>query len=252
MDYIRITKDNLEKEHICCAISNNKDIQVSSKKAWLADRFDEGLVFLKSTERGKCFIEYIPAENAWNPIDADGYMYIDCLWVSGSFKGHGYSNDLLGACIKDSKEKGRNGLCILSAARKKPFLADPKYLKHKGFVVCDEAGNGIQLWYLPFSAEAKAPAFKECAKYTYVDEDGYVLYYTSQCPFNAKYVPIVEQAAKENGIPFKAIHIVSKEAAQNAPTPITTYALFLNGEYLTNEQMNDKKFLKLAGTGNAT
>ena len=35
MEYIRITKDNLEKEHICCAISNNKDVQVSSKKAWL-------------------------------------------------------------------------------------------------------------------------------------------------------------------------------------------------------------------------
>ena len=54
MEYIRVTKENLEKEHICCSISNNKDIQVSSKKAWLADRFDEGLVFLKSVERGKC------------------------------------------------------------------------------------------------------------------------------------------------------------------------------------------------------
>lgn len=32
MEYIRVTEDNLEKEHICCAISNNKDIQVSSKK----------------------------------------------------------------------------------------------------------------------------------------------------------------------------------------------------------------------------
>lgn len=55
MDYIRVTKENIEKEHICCAISNNKDMQVSSKKAWLTDRFDEGLVFLKSVERGKCF-----------------------------------------------------------------------------------------------------------------------------------------------------------------------------------------------------
>ncbi len=32
MDYIRVTKDNLEKEHICCAISGNGDEQVSSKK----------------------------------------------------------------------------------------------------------------------------------------------------------------------------------------------------------------------------
>ena len=30
-----------------------------------------------SAERGKCFIEYLPAENAWNLIAADGYMYID-------------------------------------------------------------------------------------------------------------------------------------------------------------------------------
>ena len=245
MEYIRVTKDNLEKEHICCAISNNKDVQVSSKKAWLAERFTEGLVFLKSVERGKCFIEYIPAENAWGPIEADGYMYIDCLWVSGSFKGHGYSTDLLTACIRESKEKGKKGLCILCAAKKKPFLADPKFLKYKGFAVCDEADNGIQLWFLPFSDNAEKPRFKECAKHPHIEDSGYVLYYTDQCPFNAKYVPIVEQTAKEHNIPFRAVHIVSKEQARNVPTPITTYALFRNGEYLTNEQMNDTKFLKL-------
>lgn len=245
MEYIKVTKENIENEHICCAISNNKDIQVASKKEWLNERFDEGLVFIKSTERGKCFIEYIPAENAWNPIDADGYMYIDCLWVSGKFKGHGYSNDLLDECIDDSKNKGKKGLCILSSAKKKPFLADPHYLKHKGFQVCDEADNGIQLWYLPFEKNVSKPQFKECAKKPYIKKQGYVLYYTSQCPFNAKYVPIVEKTAEENGIKFEAIHIKSKDEAQEAPTPITTYALFFNGKYITNEQMNDKRFLKL-------
>ena len=245
MDYIRVTKENLEKEHICCAISNNKDVQVSSKKAWLADRFEEGLVFLKSVERGKCFIEYIPAEKAWVPIKADGYMYIDCLWVSGSFKGHGYSTDLLKACIEDSKEKGKKGLCILCAAKKKPFLADPKFLKYKGFAVCDEADNGIQLWYMPFEKDAEKPMFKECAKHPHIETKGYVLYYTNQCPFNAKYVPILAETAEKNGIDFKAIRLSNREEAQNAPTPITTYALFCDGEYVTNEQMNDKKFLKL-------
>ena len=67
MEYIRVTKENLEQEHICCAISNNKDVQVSSKKAWLAERFYEGLVFLKSVERGKCFIEYIPSRECLEP-----------------------------------------------------------------------------------------------------------------------------------------------------------------------------------------
>jgi len=245
MEYIRVTIENLEKEHICCAISNNKDVQVSSKKAWLEGRFDEGLVFLKSAERGKCFIEYIPAENAWVPIEAEGYTYIDCLWVSGSFKGHGYSSDLLSECIKDSREKGKKGLCILAAGKKRPFLADPKFLKYKGFSVCDEADNGIQLWYLPFEEGAEKPRFRECARHPHTEEKGYVLYYTSQCPFNGKYVPILEEAARENGIPFKAIHLESREEARSAPTPVTTYSLFRDGEYVTNEQMNDKKFLKL-------
>lgn len=245
MEYIKVTKENLETEHICCAISNNKDIQVLSKKAWLRERFEDGLVFLKSTERGKCFIEYIPAENAWNPIIANGYLYINCLWVAGSFKGNGYSTDLLNACIEDAQSKEKYGLCILSAAKKKPFLADPKFLRYKGFIPCDEADNGIQLWYLPLVKDASLPKFKDCALHPHIDEMGYVLYYTNQCPFNAKYVPVLEKIARERSVPFKAILLQTKEEAQNAPTPITTYALFFNGGYLTNEQMNDKRFLKL-------
>ncbi len=245
MEYIKVTDENIEKEHICCAISNNNDIQVSSKKSWLRERFNEGLVFLKSKERGKCFIEYIPAENAWIPIKADGYMYINCLWVAGSLKGNGYSTDLLNACIEDCKNKGKKGICILSSKKKKPFLSDPKFLKYKGFIACDEADNGIQLWSLSFDKNASIPKFKECARHPHIDEKGYVLYYTSQCPFNAKYVPVVEAIAKEKGVCFKAIHLQKTQEAQNAPTPITTYALFYNGEYLTNEQMNDTRFLKL-------
>ena len=60
--------------------------QALAKKEWLKKRFDEGLVFYRSEERGKCFIEYIPAENAWVPIEAGGWLYINCLWVSGSIQ----------------------------------------------------------------------------------------------------------------------------------------------------------------------
>ncbi|MDO5120748.1 MAG: YoaP domain-containing protein, partial [Erysipelotrichaceae bacterium] len=133
----------------------------------------------------------------------------------------------------------------MSSAKKKPFLADPRFLKYKGFTVCDEADNGIQLWYLPFEEDTAKPVFKECAKHPHIDQAGYVLYYTNQCPFNAKYVPVLEETAREHQILFEAVHILDKEQAQNAPTPVTTYALFYNGEYITNEQMNDKKFLKL-------
>ena len=104
MNYIQITGENIDREHICCAMSGKQSL---AKKEWLKQRFDEGLVFYRSAERGKCFIEYIPAENAWVPIDADGYLYINCLWVSGAMKGHGYSNDLLDECIRDAGKQGR-------------------------------------------------------------------------------------------------------------------------------------------------
>jgi N-acetylglutamate synthase-like GNAT family acetyltransferase len=244
MGYIRITEENIGKEHICCAMSNNQSLQ---KKEWLKARFKEGLVFYRSEERGKCFIEYMPAETAWQPLEADGYIHINCLWVSGSLKGHGYSSDLLDECVRDAKEQGKKGLCILSSAKKKGFLADPKYLKHKGFQVADESDTGIQLWYLPFENNTDAPRFKECAKHPLVTDPGFVIYYSDQCPFTYYWVPRLEKAAEENGIPLKVIHIDSREAAQNAPSPVTNFSIFRDGKFLSHEIQSEKKLLKLAG-----
>ena len=56
---------------------------------------------------------------------------------------------------------------------------------------------------------------------------------------------MIENVSKDLNIAFKAIHLDTKEKAKNAPTPITTYALFYNGEYVTNDVMNEKKFIKL-------
>ena len=245
MNYIRITKENIDKEHICCAMSGKQSLV---KKEWLKQRFSEGLVFYRSEERGKCFIEYIPAENAWIPIKADGYLYINCMWIAGSMKGHGYSNDLLDECIRDAKAQGKNGLCILCAeGRKREFLADPKFLAHKGFTVADASDCGITLMYLPLAEKAEPPKFKDCAKHPKTDGEGFVLYYTDQCPFTYYWVPRVVETAKEHNIPIKTVHITTKEAAQNAPAPVTTYALFRDGVFVTHGIQSDKKFLALAG-----
>ena len=245
MNIISVTAENLEQEHICCAISNNRDCQVAAKKAWLAERFEDGLVFKKGDVRGKCFIEYIPAEKAWCPIEAEGYMFINCLWVSGQFKGQGNSNLLLGECIKDSQKSGKKGICILSSKEKMPFMADPKYLRYKGFSPCDTAEPYFELMYLPFDAGAPKPCFKPSVKTTKTDEKGFVLYYAHQCPFTAKYVPLVETMAKAKSIPFKAVRFETATEAQNAPAPTTSYSLFFGGEFVTNEILSESKFEKL-------
>lgn len=242
MNYIQITEENLEEEHICCAISNNKDPQVMAKKAWMRERIKEGLVFLKGDIRGKCFIEYIPAECAWVPILAEGYIHINCFWVSGSCKGQGYANDLLNQCIADAKQKGKIGLTVITSAKKKSFLSDPKYLAYKGFRRADAAEPYFELWYLPFEEQAEMPQFRECAKHPRCDGKGFVLYYTGGCPFTAKYVPLLKQWAKEREVPLTAVEIDSAEAAQKAPAAWTNYALFYDGEYVTHEILSEKKF----------
>ncbi|MDC7286592.1 N-acetyltransferase [Blautia schinkii] len=263
MELIKLTHENIETEHICCAIANNKDCQVLSKKTWLKERLDEGLVFLKCNVRGKCFIEYIPAEYAWAPVEAPGYMYINCLWVSGQFKGQGYSNLLLEECIRDSKEKGKKGLVILSSKKKLGYLSDPKYMKYKGFETVDSANPYFELMYLPFDKkvdkdteqnadkktgeDAGTPHFKTCVKENGNNDmqKGFTVYYTSQCPFTAKYVPLMEEVAKKRNVNFQAIYVQTKEQAQNALIPFTTFSLFYDGEFITHEIQSEKKFEKL-------
>ena len=120
-------------------------------------------------------------------------------------------------------------------------------MTHKGFKVSDISDCGINLMYLPLAENARPPKFKDCAKHPTVEENGVVLYYTDQCPYTYYWVPKVQEAAKEHGIPFKTIHITEKETAQNVPAPVTTYALFRDGKFVTQSIQSDKKFLKLAG-----
>lgn len=245
MEWITLTTENLEQEHICCAISNNRDPQVAAKKAWLSERLAEGLVFRKADARGKCFIEYLPAEAAWMPVNADGYLYLNCLWVSGQFKGQGFSTQLLDSCIEDAKRQGKHGIVALSSEKKRPYLSDPKFLRHKGFVLADAAEPYFQLMVLPLQEDAPLPSFKPCAKNGQDDSSGWTLYYTGQCPYTAKYVPLIEAAAKEQGVPFHAVQLNTREEAQAAPTPATTYSLFYQGRFVTNEILSVPKFEKL-------
>ncbi|MEG1062054.1 MAG: GNAT family N-acetyltransferase, partial [Oscillospiraceae bacterium] len=53
-----ITLENMDDEHLCCAIADKKhQCGVVAKKQWLKDRITEGHVFRKLDEKGKVFIE---------------------------------------------------------------------------------------------------------------------------------------------------------------------------------------------------
>ncbi len=245
MQFMNVTTDNIDKEHICCAIADKKGENcVGSKKTWMKERFEDGLVFKKLDARGKVFIEYIPAEKAWCPIEAENYMHINCFWVSGQYKGQGYASQLLEECLADAKAKGKIGLTVLSSKNKLPFLSDPKFLKYKGFEVADVATPYYELLYLPLTSDAPIPHFKDFVKLGVIEDQGMVLYYSNQCPHTDKYAPIIKEIAQQRGSDVKLIKFETTEQAQNAPAPFTTYSFFDKGQFVTNEILGEKKFNK--------
>lgn len=261
-NFINLNPDNLDNEHICCAIGDTKgDPQAAAKKSWLAQRFSEGLVFRRLDARGKVFIEYLPAEAAWAPVTAPGYLHINCFWVSGQYKGQGLANQLLDYAIADARAKGKLGLTVISSAKKKPFLSDPGYLKHKGFQVADQAAPWFELLYLPLDAGRTAagqaaeqtavaarspllPRFKDCCREGRISNPCMTLYYTAQCPHTAKYAPLLAELAGSRGQEFTLIRLDSREAAQSAPSPAASYSFFDKGRFITNEILSEKKFLQ--------
>ena len=103
----------------------------------------------------------------------------------------------------------------------------------------------FELMYLPFEEGAPLPRFRDSVGRQEDMPEGFVLYYTNQCPFTAKYVPILEEMAKARNAVFQSVHIQTREDAQNAPSPFTTFSLFYDGQLVTHEILSEKKFDKI-------
>ena len=125
------------------------------------------------------------------------------------------------------------------------FLSDPKYMSYKGFQTADTAEPYFELMYLLFEEDASLLRFRDSVGRQKDMPEGFVLYYTNQCPFTAKYVPILEEMAKVRNAAFQSVHIQTREDAQNAPSPFTTFSLFYDGQFVTHEILSEKKFDKI-------
>lgn len=252
-NYITLTKENIATEHICCAFSDKKCKEsYEMKKEWLKKEFDNGYVFRRLDARAKVFIEYVPAEKAWIPVDAPGYLMINCFWVSGQYKGCGHGKALLQSAIDDARTQEKAGLVTVVGTSKFHFMSDTKWLLRQGFQTIEKLPYGFSLLALKINSEAPDPAFKACAKSGECEEkNGLVVYYTNRCPFTDYYVNgSLWLLAQEHNIPLKIIKLETMEQAQAAPTPATIFSLFYNGKFITTDlsSCTDKRFEKLVAT----
>lgn len=238
MEYITLTKENLAKEHICCAFSDKKCKEsYELKKEWLRKELDNGYVFRRLDERAKVFIEYGPAERAWIPVDAPGYLMVNCFWVSGQYKGKGHGKALLQSALDDVRAQGKAGLVAVVGTSKLPFMSDTKWLLRQGFEVVEKLPYGFSLLALKIDKEASDPSFKACVQSGECEEkEGLVVYYTNRCPFTEYYVTgSLFCVAQSKGISLKIVKLETMEQAQAAPSPATIFSLFFNGKFVTTD-----------------
>jgi GNAT superfamily N-acetyltransferase len=245
-EYINLTEANLDSEHLCCAIADQKHHHgADAKRAWLRERIAEGHVFRKLNEKGKVFIEYAPLEKAWVPVIGGNYLYIYCLWVSGSFKGKGYGKELLEYCIADAKRQGKSGVCAMTAAKKKPFLSDRGFLEKFGFKTIDMIDSGYILSALSF--DGTTPCFTDNAKKQSIDDLVLTIYYGMQCPYIPNCIEQIEHYCTANAIPLNLIAVDSPEKAKSVPCVFNNWAVFHGGKFETVHLLNEGYLKKLLG-----
>lgn len=243
-DYINLRQENLADEHLCCAIADRKHQEgVDAKKAWLKERLGEGHVFRKLNAKGKVFIEYAPVETAWTPVIGDNYLYIYCLWVSGSFKGQGHGRALVQYCIADAQKQGKSGVCVISSLKKKPFLADKKFFELLGFETVDTINNDYLLLALSF--DDTKPRFAEQVKSQSIPGQELTIFYSPQCPYIKNCLEQIENYCQANQIPLALIAVDTREKAKALPCVFNNWAVFHRGKFVTVHLLNEGYLQKL-------
>jgi ribosomal protein S18 acetylase RimI-like enzyme len=242
IEFVNLTTENLESEHLCCIIRSKKPHKgIDAKRQWLSERLKEGHVFRKLNAKATVFIEYAPLETAWVPIIGDNYYYLYCLWVSGSCKGEGYGEMLMEYCLADAKEKGKSGVCMLGAKKQKAWLSDQSFAKKFGFEVVDATENGYELLALSF--DGTTPKFAESAKNQKIENTELTIYYDMQCPFVYQTIEMIKQYCEMHDVPVSLIQVDTLQKAKELPCVFNNWAVFYKG-YFETVNLLDVNYLK--------
>lgn len=231
-DFINLTTENLANEHLCCIIRSKKSHPgVEAKRQWLSERLSEGHVFRKLDAKATVFIEYAPLETAWVPINGDNYLYLYCLWVTGSYKGKGYGKALMEYCLADAKEKGKSGICMLGAKKQKSWLSNQAFAKKFGFEVVDTTDNGYEL--LALSLDGTTPRFAPNVKTPKIESKELTIYYDLQCPYIHQNIEMIKQHCEESNVPVSFIQVDTLQKAKELPCVFNNWGVFYNGNFET-------------------
>ena len=241
---VTLTPENYT-EYGCRCFLNPKHQGHLKKLEWLKERFAEGLIikhiFLEGEKNAAGFIEYVPGEYAWRAVNAKGYLFIHCIWISpNKNKEKGYGWQLVGECIKDARKAGVYGVAVVTSDG--AFMASKELFLKNGFEIVAEAGNYELLVFK--LKEGLLPKFADWQKQLN-NYQGLNIVYSDQCPWVARSIPELTEIARQNGLELKITELETAKQAQNAPSIYSVFNLVYNGKLITDHYVSSTRFLNI-------
>jgi GNAT superfamily N-acetyltransferase len=243
LDLINVTADNVGKEGFFCRMARMDTAGNQRTLAWLRQRLAEGMRVKIIPRPGRGFIEYVPGEYAWRPVEAKEYMFIQCLWVVGKTQGQGHGQFLLDTCIRNAGDAGCRGVAMVT--NEGNFLAGSGLLEKSGFECVDEAPHGFRLMALKFK-KAKSPAFIPNLESRLKGlGNGLVVLRSDQCPYNEDAVRILGESAVEMGVPFRVIELDTLDKVRTlSPCAYGTFHVAYNEQLLSYHYLTPRLLKK--------
>lgn len=226
-----------------CGRKDSGNLGYRRKVEWLKERYAKGLRLgiVRSREVGDVgTIEYTCSEQAWRPVEAEGYLFIHCLMVSRKHAGKGVGTLLLDSCLADAKKSGRRGVAVVTSSDS--FMARSDLFVKAGFVSVERIGP-YELLAKKFEKDAPDPRFivdrervlKRHAK-------GLAILAADQCPMIAKWVEEIAAAARALGIEPKVVRVDSAAASRELPTPYGVFCIVYDGRLIAERPISATRF----------
>ncbi|AKB30107.1 GCN5-related N-acetyltransferase [Methanosarcina siciliae T4/M] len=246
MEIMDLTPENIAEYGVCGYKELKKHLELRRKIDWFKEYYPKGLrikVIISEEGGYQGMLEYIPGKYAHRPVDAEGYIFIHCIFVGfkNEFKGKGYASSLIEECIKDAKEANMQGVAVVT--RNGPFMARKDIFLKKGFIPVDEAKPDFELMVLKFNPKAPDPKFKTISANTEKYEEGLTIIRSAQCPYSVKNVDAILETAR-NKLKIKAnlIDLKDSEEAQQTPCAFGTFCIIYNGKVISHHPISNTRF----------
>ena len=245
IEIIDLTPENIADYGVCGYKDVKKHLELRRKIDWFRKYYPKGLRIkaLFSKKGGyQGIIEYIPGKYAHRPVDAEGYMFIHCIFVGfkKEFKGKGYASSLIDECIKESKNANMQGVAVVT--RKGPFMAKKDIFVKKGFVLVDTAEPDFEL-LVNFNQKALNPKFKNMKKHLEKYKKGLFIIRSVQCPYTEKNVNAILESAKDKfNLKANLVDLKDSKDVQHSPCAFGTFCVVYNGEIISHHPISNTRF----------